>query len=288
MPVSTEPTNVIIDWSSVKQQVLKCLDKGERWDKQPMGEKLQMMHRNPYEKDTWQGGGGADTLKVLREGFSAPEFAHSAEYVPTAIKRRNYWNDQEGDVDAGRLLAGNDDFFLGSQKRLSKPGLRVQIEFAFAWTVSSKTLQEYGAWVAGFLGSLESSGFDLVVDMWIPMNDIFQGIHGRSNILIRVKQPNEISDFTEWSALFGPTGFRVLGFSAMCVAGDKIGKRVHSYFGMTLGDKTWNCEYLPDEALVSINVNQRAGPSEAFPREKLTEQAIAAKLIPAQDLTFSK
>lgn len=283
MPASTEPCNVVIEWTDLKQKVLKCLDKGEPWGSQPMGANLQAMHKRPYEKDQWQGGSGADTLKHLREGFSAPEFAHSAEYMPKALKRRNYWNDQEGDVDAGRLLAGNDDFFLGSEKRLSKPGLRVQIEFAFAWTVSSKTLQEYGAWVAGFLGSLESSGFDLVVDMWIPMNDIFQGVSGRTNILIRVKQPNEISDFTEWSALFGPTGFRVLGFSAMCVAGDKIGQRVHSYFGMTIGDKTWGCEYRPEEGLVSINVNQRAGRDEAFPREKLNEQAVAANLIPSQD-----
>lgn len=273
--------NIVIDWSDIKQKFIACVERGEKWDSQPMGQTLANMHRNPYEKDEWQGGSGADSLKWLREGYFAPEFAHAAEYVPTALKTRNVWNEEDGDVDAGRLISGNDNFYNGPQKRLAKPGLRVQIEFAFAWTVSSKTIQEYGAWCAGFLGALESSGFDIVVDMWIPLDGLFVGDYSmRSNVLIRVKRPNEVSDFTEWSALFSPTGYRQLGFTAKCVAGDKIGQRVQPSFGMTIGGKTWGVDYDVETATAMITVNQRAGKSDRFPHEKLTKEAREAGLLP--------
>lgn len=280
--MASKMQNIVIDWSDVKQKFIACVEKGEYWESQPaMGYKLQSLHQNPYAKDNWNGGSGADTLKWIREGFFAPEFAHSAEYVPTALKNRNVWNEEEGDVDPGRLLAGQDNFYIGSQKRLSKPGLRVQIEFAFAWTVSSKTIQEYGAWCAGFLGALEKEGYDLVVDMWIPLDNLYEGDYGiRSNVLVRVKRPNEVADFTEWSALFGPTGYRQLGFTAKCVAGDKIGKRATSSLGHTLGGKTWGVEYDKEQALVMITVNQRAGGSDRFPKEKLNKEAVEAGLLP--------
>jgi hypothetical protein len=276
--------NIVIDWSDVKWRFIRCVEKGERWQSQRvMGDRLATYHNNPYEEHKWEGGKPSDVLQNLREGFHAPEFAHAAEYVPIAMKLRNSWNEEDGDVDPGRLLAGRDDFFLGAQKRLAKPGLRVQIEFAFAWTVSAKTIQEYGAWVAGFLGSLESSGFDIIVDMWQPLDSLFKndGWETRTNVLTRVKRPNEVSDFTEWSALFAPTGFRMLGFTALCVAGDKIGKVTDDSLGNTIGGKTWGVEYDRDEATVRITCNQRAGKAEKFPKELLNQQAIEAGLIPS-------
>lgn len=277
----------MIDWSDVKDRFLRSVDKGENWPTQPvMNEKLRNLHRDPYAQDQWEGGSGAETLQYLREGFRAPEFLNAAEYVPTAQKTRNVWNEEDGDVDSGKLLAGDDDFFLGAQKRLSKPGLRVQIEFAFAWSVNAKVIQEYGAWCAGFLGALESEGFDLVVDMWIPLDNLYVGDRDvRSNVLIRVKRPNEVSDFTEWSALFGPTGYRQLGFTAKCVAGDKIGKQAVSWLGTTIGGKSWGVEYDVQDALVMITANQRAGGSERLPKDKLNREAIEAGLLP--DVDFS-
>lgn len=286
--MAKDSETIVIDYGDVKRKFLATVERGEGWSSQPMDHYCRQMHRDPYKKnDGWSGGTGADTLKYIREGYFAPEFAHSAEYVPRGEKIRNVWNDEEGDVDAGRLLAGNDDFFLGSQKRPHRPGLRVQIEFAFAWTVSSKTIQEYGAWVAGFLASLEQTGFDLVVDMWIPLDELFQYARGRTNVLMRVKRHNEVSDFTEWSALFGPTGYRHLGFTAKCVAGDKVGKRVSDYFGMTIGGKSWGLEYDREQSLVSITCNQRAGGGERFPFEALNKKAIAEGLLPDANLSLT-
>ena len=290
--------NIVIDWSDVKDRYIRSVERGEAWPSQPaMGPRLAAYHRDPYNPDpmgeydeedefgideeAWAGGTGADCLKWLREGYHAPEFLHAAEYVATAERMRNTWNSEEGDFDIFRAAAGRDDCFLGPHKRLSKPGLRVQIEFAFAWTVSSKTIQEYGAWCAGFLGSLEKEGYDLVVDLWIPLDSLYEGDgYLRSNVLIRVKRPNEVSDFTEWSSLFSPCGYRHLGFTAKCVAGDKIGKKAVSYLGQTVGGKTWGVDYDKDEAIVRITCNQQAGKREKLPFEKMNEAARKSGLLP--------
>jgi hypothetical protein len=287
--------NVVVDWSDVKDRYLRCVERGERWRSQPaLDQIMRGYHQNPYKQESdWEGGTPADTLKHMREGFRAPEFIHAAEYVPTAERMRNTYNRDEGDFDIFRAAGGRDDYFLGPQKRLSKPGLRVQIEFAFAWTVSAQTIQEYGAWCAGFLGALEREGYDLVVDMWIPLDNLYEGDGWytndqgqrqyqplRSNVLVRVKRPNEVSDFTEWSVLFSPTGYRHLGFTAKCVAGDKIGKKAVGSLGQTVGGKSWGVQYDKDEAIVRILCNQRAGGREKMPRAIMNEQARKCGLLP--------
>lgn len=272
--------NVVLDWSEIKHKFMKCVADGEAWASQSPMRFLKRLGADPNAEDRWQGGSGADTLGWLREGFSAPEFAHSAEYVPEGRKRRPTWNEEEGDVDAGRLYGGYDSFYLDTQMRESKPGLRVQVEFCFAAGCDVHILREYGAWVAGLIGSLESSGYDLTVDLWIPLNGLFaSNPHERVNTLIRVKKPNEVSDFTEWSALFAPTGFRHLGFVALGLAADKCKERAVSTLGITISGKTWNVEYEREEGVVNISVNQQAYKGEKFPAEHLNQRAKEAGLI---------
>lgn len=289
-------TNIVIEWADVKHAFLRHVETNEWWTSQPpMARRLKRYHDNPYIEHTeggggqegWEGGTPAQTLGWARHGFHAPQFAHSADMVPRSIKRRNSWNRDDGDIDIARLVAGRDDFYLGSVKREARHGLHVQLEYAFAWTVNSATIEAYGAWVAGFLASLESSGYDLVVDVWMPLNAVFTGqsredgeAQHRTNILIRVKRQNEVSDFTEWSALFAPTGYRHLGFTAIAVAGDKVDRRINAFFGQTVTGKSWGVDYDRDDQTVMITVNQRAGGKDRFPIDKLNRQAAKAGLIP--------
>lgn len=294
MGVSIE--NIVIEWGDIKRAYLRYVERGGYWASQPaMGRRLQRYHREPYKthneggggQEGWEGGTPAQTLGWVRHGYHAPQFAHSADIVPRSIRRRNSWNRDDGDIDVARLVAGRDDYYLGSTKREARPSLHVQLEYAFAWTVGSGTIEAYGAWVAGFLASLEASGYDLVVDVWMPLNAVFAGQDRdddshtfRTNILIRVKRQNEVSDFTEWSALFSPTGYRHLGFTAIAVAGDKVGKRIQSYFGQTVTGKSWGVDYDREDQTVMITVNQRAGGKDAFPVDRLNTQAAKAGLIP--------
>lgn len=239
----------------------------------------------------WTGGHYGNTVDNLRNGYRAPEFVHSAAYVPMSPRKRPSWHDEpEGDLDVGRLYGGYDSAYLVPAEQEKKPGLRVMIEFAFACGVANKTIEQYGAWVAGLLGALESSGYDLMVDMWIPLDGLFIGKNRedyysdkRDNVLIRVKRSNEVSDFTEWSALFAPTGYRHLGFCAKMVAGDKIGEVCDSGLGTTLGGYTWGLEYDKEESILKIRVDQRGADmygGDKFPKDRLNEQAKKLGLIP--------
>jgi hypothetical protein len=241
-------------------------------------------------QQSWVGGSHGQTLDWLRNGYRAPEFEHSAAYVPLGERKRPTWHDEpDGDLDIGRLYGGFDDHYLVPAEQEKKPGIRVMIEYAFACGVSSKTIEQYGAWVAGLLGALESTGYDLTVDMWIPLDGLFQSSRNdyynmtRDNVLIRVKRQNEVSDFTDWSALFAPTGYRHVGFCAKMVAGDKIGEKCYEGLGTTLGGKGWGLVYDEEESILKIQVDQRGHGmygGDAFPKDRLNEQAVKLGLIP--------
>lgn len=275
--------HIVLDWSEVKHKFIDGVEKGEPWPTQPqMGDRFAQMHKSPYQKNSWEGGSGADTLGWLREGFKAKEFAHAAEYVQTGVRRRPTYDMYEGEPDAGRLLSGADEIFFTSAKRVSKPGIRVMIEFCFAAGVNNDTIKKYGAFCAGLMNALEVSGFDLTVDLWIPLDNLMSDDRGtRTNVMMRVKRENELSDFTEWSAIFAPTGFRQLGFTALCMAADKIGKRTSYGLGNTIGGKTWDIDYDPDNSLLKITVDQRGYGT--FDPKVLTQKAIKAKLIDDPD-----
>lgn len=231
-------------------------------------------------KTSWEGARPNDTIEWIEEGFRAREFTHAAEYVPKHDKRRAFWNEDEGEVDLGRLYGGFDDFFMDSQIRPSRPGMRLQIEYSFSWDTSPHILAQYGAWCAGFIRSLEMSGYDLVVDMWIHLDDLYQGDYGqRTNLLVRVKRENEVSNFTEWSALFSPSGYRHLGFTAKCVAGDKIKKAAVSSLGTCIMGHTWDVKYDRAQSTVLVTAAQVSRNSNN-PYKELNKAAIREGLLP--------
>ena len=229
------------------------------------------------KKVIWDGGGWGNDIDNLRNGYRAPEFLHSAAYVPQAEMKRPQWSEEpDGELELSRLYGGYDTYYLEHADQEKKPGIRIMVEFAFAWTVPAETIEAYGAWVAGLLGALESEGYDLVVDFWIPLDNLY-GDGMRDNILMRVKRENEVSDFTEWSALFAKTGYRHIGFASKLVAGDKIGKQCVSNLGTTLAHD-WGLDYDPEESVLKIHCGQRGGST--FPKDKLNADAIKLGLIP--------
>ena len=274
------PRNIVIEWSEVKNAFTAAVENGTEVPGQPINEQIGRWYANPMKDDDWEGGSAAQTMKYVRTGYRAEHFAHSAEYAALSNKRHFTYNEDDGEIDLDRVFDGHDAIFLDREDRESRPGLRLMIEFAFAWTTDAEVISQYGAWVASLIKSLESSGFDLVIDLWLNLDQLFVGdaYDQRTNVFLRVKQENEQSNFTEWSALFGPTGFRQLGFLALCLAGVNNGGRVDGCFGTTIGGKDWGVTYDREVQQVTINVNQRAG-DELLPIEKLNDAALDCGLV---------
>jgi hypothetical protein len=309
--VEKQIRNIVLPWYVVKDQIRAVVEHGEGWPSQPSGYRLKRLYDKPTEKEVWsythkktrEGykdhlgrqryrtrtiqipdevlASGADLSEWFKNGYRAEAFENLADRVPSALQNRPVWSDEDGDLEVNRLYGGFDDFYMGMAERPAKPGIRLQIEMAFAAMVKQKTIEEYGGWVNSLIGSMEAYGIDMVIDLWIPLDDLFEGDHGvRTNVLVRVKNANEVCDFTDWSILFSPGGYRQVGFAAKCVAGDRVGKRVNSYYGNTIGGKTWGLDYDRDESIVRITVNQRAMQWEAIPFDALTKKAVEIGLIP--------
>jgi hypothetical protein len=281
MATTEKVDNIIVPFADIKSAFLAAIEDGTTLDPhQPINTEIYDWHENPTKRSKWAGGSAATTAKNLREGYFAKAFAHSAEYAVLSDKRRFCYDEDDGELDVDRVFDGFDDVYLTRDIHESRPGLRLMMEFTFSWQVSADIIAQYGAWCASLIKSLEASGYDLVIDLWINVDQLFAGEWDRhTNVLIRVKRENEQSNFTEWSALFGKTGWRHLCFLGMCVAGNKVGKRVDGGFGMTLGARDWNVTYDRDNQLVTVNCNQRAG-NHLYPVDKLNAAAIEQGLIP--------
>lgn len=271
----------VLNWSDLKYPVLDGLVDRKLMGQPVIDGMLSRMHDNPFY-DGWEGCSGADLIDQLLNGFKAPEFQTTAARIPGAIERRTNWNEEDGEIDIGRLVAGQDNFFLGMAERRTKAAIRVQFEYVFSATVDKEVIAAYGAWLAGLMGAMERNGFSLTVDAWIIANHMTtrDTRNDRTNLLIRVKRENEVSNFTEWSALLGPAGFRILGHAAQAIMCKRLGKTAPSSGMATLGDRNWNLEYdNQHHNIVRVSVNQRAYGRDAFPAARLTKLAVDAGLI---------
>jgi hypothetical protein len=257
-----------IEWADVKRRFIDSVRHGKPW-RQAQQDALQRLHDTPYAVNEWEGGSGAQTLDWLDNGFYAPELQAAAQIVPTSERVRAGWSEEDGDIDVGRLYGGYDDFYLEVSPSETKPGLRLTADVFFAASTSPQVVKDYGAWIAGLIASLETAGYDLEVALCTPVSALYDGAKGRQNVQIAVKRPGELSDFTEWSALFSPTGLRHIVFTAFGVASESIGKRQTAHMAMSLTPQqaTWGVTYDAAENHLHISVAQR-GP-RTFPAELL-------------------
>jgi hypothetical protein len=271
-----------LDWADLKNRLLDSIERGKPWG-QAMQKTLREMHDAPYFHSEWRGGSGADVLGWIRDGFFAEELQASADQIPVATAVRSGWSEEDGDVDAGRLYGGFDDFYYEVSERDAKPGLRIEVDMFFAALCSPSTLKQYGAWVASLIGSLEANGFDVEVDLVLPIRALYDGAaaRARQDVIVTVKRAGELSDFTEWSACLSPAGTRVLMFTAFGLASQKIGKKQTSFMSMSLdsNERPWGVSFDREENLLQITANQRQSGAEAFPIDRMNDQLGEAGLV---------
>jgi hypothetical protein len=288
--------SIIVSMDQAKQRVLRSVVDKERWLTQPyQDERLRAIAEMPYNsidrfyseyQDETTGrkkcATGDELVDWIRHGYHSKLFRNIAERVPVGLQHRPAWNEEDGDIEVSRLYGGYDDFYLGMAERVSKPGIRVQFGLSFSCGVSNQVIAQYGAWIFGMLAGMESEGFDVTVDAAMSVRDLFQGERNvTSHVLLRVKKAGEISNPADWSVLFSPIGFRVLGFTAFNVAGDKIGKVCQHNLGYPATGHKWDLNYTPEDSLVQIFCNSSAYSHDVFPADVLTEKAIAAGLLPS-------
>lgn len=242
-----------------------------------------------YEKSikSFHGAMTEDVLSWARDGFFAPEFANSADYVPLADKLRPVWSDDDGEPDAGKIVAGDDDIFLAMEERPGRTGITVIVDYNFAWIVSTDEIQGFGAWCAGFISRLEADGYDLEVMVNFPVKNMGydSGTYTRMNtgdIHVKVKEFGMQSDFTGWSVLFSPGGYRHLGFTAYGIANDLIGADDMTGGISRCPETSYGVQYDRELSLVTITSGMRGTRGGKFDSEMMQGMAIRAGILPAK------
>jgi hypothetical protein len=291
---------LIMDVMDIKGRIEKVVSDGKErstFTSQEDHARLDYIRQHPEQKlDSFYGkfkdqdgktkdATGFDLASWVRNGFRSKSFNSIAERMPMGLQHRPTWNEEEGDIDVGRLYGGFDDYMMGPVEQKAKPGIRIQFGFCFSCGVSNEIIAEYGAFIMALIAGMESEGFELTVDALIAVRDPFVGENGvTNNLLVRVKRAGEASDSLNWSVLFSPVGFRVLGFEAICMAGDRLGKATNGHLGYPATGHKWDLTYDHETSTVTIMCNSSAYSGEQVPAEALLKKAVDEGLLPEQDV----
>lgn len=274
--------NVVLDFAYVKREFVKAIDKKRPMPDPAIANSASGWHED--RKSDWTGCSLKEMRDWLANGYTSKDFAQAGSYIPKR-KKRSLRFGEEGELQVDLALSGHDFPFLDWEQRERKPGMRIVVDLCFSCGTTSKAITKYAAWVAGLLGSFEAQGYDLEVDVAFPVYGLFSGESGytdsgnRTNTLVRVKRANEASDFTEWSAMFSPGGFRMLGFFAMGLVAQKTKKKLSYCIGYP-ADNGWSCDFREQERTLYLwTPNSGNSP----PIDRLNEELVAHGLISTAD-----
>lgn len=244
-----------ISWSVVKRAVLAGITQGARIhpNNSNQAERIRNLHVNPDRRDSWVGVSGRQTREWLEQGYRSDSLKVK---TPSPYERsyKTRWNDWDGDPDLGRAVAGFDRYMFGRSKYQAKPALTVNVEFYFSGVLPHATIEQFGGWLAQLFTALEQRGFSLAVNI---VAGLYNSGHGDPHrVELRVKSHGERADYTDWSALFSPAGYRVIFFSAICKAAEIHKFRLSSSYGGPHGSHPM-VDYNKDEQALFISAGNQ-------------------------------
>jgi hypothetical protein len=266
----------IVEWSEVKHAFLTGYETGNFPQKFGRGRGWCKGERN-----SWNGCTADEMAGWLRSGFESPEFPIGDSYIPKAESRRMVFG-EEGELDLTLAWSGHDYPYLSWETRKSKPGLRMLCEFGFSGAISDELIAKYGAWIMGILEGLSTRGYDIELDIRFTTHEQNSAVRGNglrrdmSNIhstIIRVKRENELTDLSDFSALFSPGGYRILMFLATALAADKLNAQLDGGIGSCVSKET-SVDYNAETATLDIWANQMSAHYDFEAMSKMVEDAL--------------
>jgi hypothetical protein len=202
-------------------------------------------------KPGWVGGRGffgataAEMTDWVDHGRLVPGMAIKAT-SEAARRMKIRWNDFDGELDVERMLEGDDRPFALRERRKRQAGLALRLQYNFLGSVPAEVLADYAQWTAELIAGLQGQACDLQIDVYSTVSMLFSGRPGRVTTNIRVKRFGKRSSLKSWGALFSPSGYRMLGFTARMMAcsahklpcSTNMGASVAPGWGITLDEKT--------------------------------------------------
>lgn len=258
----------VIEWDELRETFL-AVAAHERSHPQAAFNYTVESARGTHSVDSFYGSGTDAMVEYLHNGFSSDEIAGAGAYVKNIVLPTLIYDEEGENVDVAAALSGDDEPFFQWEDVAVKPGIKVVAELAFLGATQASVIGEYGAWLAGLIANLEGEGIDVELDIALPSaKNLVERSHSSNQTVIRVKRAGEVRDFADYSALFAPGGFRVLGFCARAMACQEWGVECSLGFGSSVDRQRWNVSW--DDAERTLYVT-RPGTPQDFPAEAMTE-----------------
>jgi len=270
-PSTMQAAETILDYSEVREAFLKNAESLTYSLRKLNSDRWEHFH-NQWESANasgWYGASLDDVKAWISRGFHVEGLRNIGADIAPERKRRKLKYAEEGEMQIDLMLSGFDFPFLEWEKREKKPGLRVDIPLSFNANTDAELIAQYQRWVAQTLYTIETLGIDPEVNLVIQTERSYKGKRGIHSLLIRVKKENEASDFLNWSAMFSPGGFRMLGFAAMALAGDKRGWQLRSDLGRAVSQGSWGVAWNEESRKLEIQANHSA---RSFPADVMTDR----------------
>lgn len=233
-------------------------------------------------RESWKGNwAGCSTLEMeefLRTGYRVEGLEGVTSLIPARPRRKIRYAEEGDELNIALALEGDDLPFMEWEKRVSKPGLSVEIHMVFDCYFPAKTIVQYQRWIARALQTLDESGVDMEVSIVNSLSGLFRDEYGvKTETLIRVRKAGEASDFANWSAMFSPGGYRMLGIMATGIHADTRGKRIGYGYGSVRDYGKWTVAYDPERNVIVFG---NSTSDQTFPEFDMTEklQAVLGKV----------
>lgn len=229
-------------------------------------------HRGLHEsqsRQNWAGCSFAEINDWIANGYRVPGLDEVSSLVPTKPRRRLRYSEEGDELNLDLVWSGSDEPFSEWEKRSGKPGLSVEIHTSFYFGVSASTITAYQRWIARALQTLDENGVDMEINV-VTVTDDRNG--NKLETLTRVRKPGEASDYANWSAMFSPGGFRMLGILGIGIHFDERGKEIPFGYGGSGPYGSWEVAYDEDRNILVIG-NDENEPT--FPEMEMTEKLVA-------------
>lgn len=214
------------------------------------------------------------SLPMMREWLAGGFTVEGLQGLDTSLikaapKRRLRYAEEGDELIMEKALMGDDDPFLVHERKPGKPGLNVEIHLCFHCGVAASLVAEYARFIARMLQTFEEAR----VNTEITVINAVEGLDGGHSEKVYeartiVKRAGEASDFASWSALFAPSGFRMLGFRGLVEIGNVHRFTVSHGLGHPIVNSSFDIEYDGETNLMRLR-NSNSGP---FPEHDMTEK----------------
>lgn len=231
-------------------------------------------------KSSFYGPSSKEVIEWLHNGYKTEGLTLDPPIEPIRQRRRLQFA-EEGELQLDLVYSGHDYPFLTWTKRMTMPGMLVNMYCNFQAGTRVDVIIAYYRFCLRSLVALENSGIDLEVQITSDSQDIFTNGNRLDTLHqhVTVKKEGENTDYLGWSAMISPGGYRHLMFLEHVIGCDRLGRTIDMGLGRGMNmHQGWKVEFDVDERKLTFRCPWH--PS-SFPEEEM-EMSLREVLLNAR------